>query len=61
MREKMIDRKIIDQFIDYVILDSSKQEMAEMELKADAPISAIIAFDEYKSIIADAKKRGIEI
>ena len=57
----MIDRKIIDQFIDYVILDSSKQEMAEMELKADAPISAIIAFDEYKSIIADAKKRGIEI
>jgi len=57
----MIDRKIIDQFIDYIILDSSKQEMAEMELKADAPISAIISFDEYKSIIEDAQKRGIEI
>jgi len=56
----MVDHALLDEFMDYIIQDNSKN-LYEMKIKDDAPLSASIAFDHYKKLIADAQKRDIEL
>ena len=56
----MVDTALLDEFMDFIIQDNSKN-LYEMDLEKDAPLSASIAFDHYKKLIADAQKRDIEL
>ena len=56
----MVDTALLDEFMDFIIQDNSKN-LYEMDLEKDAPLSAVISFNAYKELIENAQKRGIEI
>jgi hypothetical protein len=55
----MIDPELIDAFSDYIKFPAKSLE--ENELRDDAPLTALLAFDKFKETIANAKKHGIEV
>ena len=57
----MIDGVFLVEFFDY--LDNSKKNLPweERGLVPNAPESAVKAYEEFKEIITDAKRRGVEV
>ena len=57
----MIDREFLDLFVKYIKEDASKDTWLEKGLVENAPITAVMAFEQYRQMEELAQKEGIEI
>jgi hypothetical protein len=55
----MIDPELIDAFIKYIKFPT--KSLDENELVDNAPITAVLAFEEFQEIKKNAEQMGIEV
>jgi hypothetical protein len=57
----MTDPELVELIAPYIKEDFPKDNWVEKGLVDDAPLSAVLAFKEFKEIEESAKKHGIEV